>query len=243
MAEAASKHAGRRGPVVEAWSPLKRAPLTFSFDRGVLQPTRTPNSAASSGTAGPSGSASASGGEMSSSEPSTPAQTPLVAPVIPTPSLTSPVAPPVPSPTKVSCGGGKLGALPVGRGEKTCWWRWWEDEEKGRKRSSEGSRWWSPCDRPSGRAGFRHRGAEQPSGRGAERSEQGWAGRGAGQGQRQRPARKAGRTLPQRRRPCLAWFPMGVLPSRPPAWRRSGGEGAGGRGSERELEPPGEGRA
>ncbi|XP_009330389.1 PREDICTED: dynactin subunit 1 [Pygoscelis adeliae] len=63
-------------------------------------PTRTPNSAASSGTAGPSGSASASGGEMSSSEPSTPAQTPLVAPVIPTPSLTSPVAPPVPSPTK-----------------------------------------------------------------------------------------------------------------------------------------------
>lgn len=67
----------------------------------VLQPTRTPNSAASSGTAGPSGSASASGGEMSSSEPSTPAQTPLVAPVIPSPSLASPVAPPVPSPTKV----------------------------------------------------------------------------------------------------------------------------------------------
>ncbi|XP_069653887.1 dynactin subunit 1 isoform X6 [Haliaeetus albicilla] len=64
------------------------------------KPTRTPNSAASSGTAGPSGSASASGGEMSSSEPSTPAQTPLVAPVIPTPSLTSPVAPLVPSPTK-----------------------------------------------------------------------------------------------------------------------------------------------
>ncbi|XP_064367798.1 dynactin subunit 1 isoform X4 [Dromaius novaehollandiae] len=63
-------------------------------------PTRTTSSAASSGTAGPSGSASASGGEMSSSEPSTPAQTPLVAPVIPTPSLTSPVAPPVPSPTK-----------------------------------------------------------------------------------------------------------------------------------------------
>ncbi|KAM6076909.1 dynactin subunit 1 isoform 3-T3 [Chlamydotis macqueenii] len=64
------------------------------------KPTRTPNSAASSGTAGPSGSASASGGEMSSSEPSTPAQTPLVAPVIPTPALSSPVAPPVPSPTK-----------------------------------------------------------------------------------------------------------------------------------------------
>ncbi|XP_053921672.1 dynactin subunit 1 isoform X3 [Cuculus canorus] len=64
------------------------------------KPTRTPSSAASSGTAGPSGSASASGGEMSSSEPSTPAQTPLVAPVIPSPSLASPVAPPVPSPTK-----------------------------------------------------------------------------------------------------------------------------------------------
>ncbi|XP_057225353.1 dynactin subunit 1 [Malurus melanocephalus] len=64
------------------------------------KPTRTPTSAPSSGTAGPSGSASASGGEMSSSEPGTPAQTPLVAPVIPTPSLGSPGAPPVPSPTK-----------------------------------------------------------------------------------------------------------------------------------------------
>ncbi|XP_039579284.1 dynactin subunit 1 isoform X11 [Passer montanus] len=63
-------------------------------------PTRTPTSSASGGTAGPSGSASASGGEMSSSEPGTPAQTPLVAPVIPTPSLGSPGAPPVPSPTK-----------------------------------------------------------------------------------------------------------------------------------------------
>uniref|UniRef100_A0A674HNB0 Dynactin subunit 1 n=1 Tax=Taeniopygia guttata TaxID=59729 RepID=A0A674HNB0_TAEGU len=64
------------------------------------KPTRTPTSSASGGTAGPSGSASASGGEMSSSEPGTPAQTPLVAPVIPTPSLGSPGAPPVPSPTK-----------------------------------------------------------------------------------------------------------------------------------------------
>uniref|UniRef100_A0A8C3D5H7 Dynactin subunit 1 n=1 Tax=Corvus moneduloides TaxID=1196302 RepID=A0A8C3D5H7_CORMO len=53
-------------------------------------PTRTPTSSASGGTAGPSGSASASGGEMSSSEPGTPAQTPLVAPVIPTPSLVVP---------------------------------------------------------------------------------------------------------------------------------------------------------
>uniref|UniRef100_A0A8C0BX10 Dynactin subunit 1 n=1 Tax=Buteo japonicus TaxID=224669 RepID=A0A8C0BX10_9AVES len=75
--------------------------------RGMVKSSKTTafpplTGAASSdlGTAGPSGSASASGGEMSSSEPSTPAQTPLVAPVIPTPSLTSPVAPLVPSPTK-----------------------------------------------------------------------------------------------------------------------------------------------
>ncbi|XP_075276312.1 dynactin subunit 1 isoform X1 [Opisthocomus hoazin] len=78
----------------------KKAPATRKTTVRRPKPTRTPSSAASSGTAGPSGSASASGGEMSSSEPSTPAQTPLVAPVIPTPSLTSPVAPPVPSPTK-----------------------------------------------------------------------------------------------------------------------------------------------
>ncbi|XP_049687278.1 dynactin subunit 1 isoform X1 [Accipiter gentilis] len=78
----------------------KKAPATRKTTARRPKPTRTPNSAASSGTAGPSGSASASGGEMSSSEPSTPAQTPLVAPVIPTPSLTSPVAPLVPSPTK-----------------------------------------------------------------------------------------------------------------------------------------------
>ncbi|XP_066488818.1 dynactin subunit 1 isoform X2 [Tiliqua scincoides] len=65
------------------------------------KPTRTASSAASSGTTGLSGSASASAGEMSSSEPSTPAQTPLAAPMVPTPSLTSPVAPPaVLSPTK-----------------------------------------------------------------------------------------------------------------------------------------------
>ncbi|PIO23250.1 hypothetical protein AB205_0217300, partial [Aquarana catesbeiana] len=46
-------------------------------------PTRPSSSAASSGTAGASGSASASCGEISSSEPSTPAQTPLAAPIIP----------------------------------------------------------------------------------------------------------------------------------------------------------------
>ncbi|XP_073506722.1 dynactin subunit 1 isoform X9 [Phyllobates terribilis] len=64
-------------------------------------PTRPSSSAASSGTAGASGSASASCGEISSSEPSTPAQTPLAAPIIPSPSLTSPVAPlPAPGPSK-----------------------------------------------------------------------------------------------------------------------------------------------
>uniref|UniRef100_A0A8B9GEK7 Uncharacterized protein n=1 Tax=Amazona collaria TaxID=241587 RepID=A0A8B9GEK7_9PSIT len=65
-----------------------------------LIPAAPASCSRASGTAGPSGSASASGGEMSSSEPSTPAQTPLVAPVIPSPSLASPLAPPVPSPTK-----------------------------------------------------------------------------------------------------------------------------------------------
>uniref|UniRef100_A0A8C1P0S3 Dynactin subunit 1 n=1 Tax=Cyprinus carpio TaxID=7962 RepID=A0A8C1P0S3_CYPCA len=50
------------------------------------------------------GSGSASAGEMSSSEPSTPAQTPLAAPVIPSPvgALLSPGAPPIPGPTKVT---------------------------------------------------------------------------------------------------------------------------------------------
>ncbi|XP_053314032.1 dynactin subunit 1 isoform X4 [Spea bombifrons] len=70
----------------------KKAPTT-------RKPTRPSSSAASSGTAGASGSASASCGEISSSEPSTPAQTPLAAPIIPSPSsaLTSPVAP-IPAP-------------------------------------------------------------------------------------------------------------------------------------------------
>ena len=57
------------------------------------------------GSPGPSGSVSA--GELSSSEPSTPAQTPLAAPIIPTPALTSPgAALPLPSPSKVRSGVG-----------------------------------------------------------------------------------------------------------------------------------------
>uniref|UniRef100_A0A667YUG9 Dynactin subunit 1 n=1 Tax=Myripristis murdjan TaxID=586833 RepID=A0A667YUG9_9TELE len=54
--------------------------------------------AGTGGKGAPSGSASASAGEMSSSEPSTPAQTPLAAPVIPT--LHSPGVPPAPVPSK-----------------------------------------------------------------------------------------------------------------------------------------------
>uniref|UniRef100_A0A673YCB6 Dynactin subunit 1 n=1 Tax=Salmo trutta TaxID=8032 RepID=A0A673YCB6_SALTR len=64
-----------------------------------LQPSRPAGTGASK--AGPSGSVSASAGEMSSSEPSTPAQTPLGAPIIPTPGgLLSPSAPPPPLPSK-----------------------------------------------------------------------------------------------------------------------------------------------
>ncbi|XP_071354442.1 dynactin subunit 1 isoform X6 [Trachinotus anak] len=59
------------------------------------QPSRT---AGTGGKGAASGSASASAGEMSSSEPSTPAQTPLAAPVIPT--LHSPGKPPAPVPSK-----------------------------------------------------------------------------------------------------------------------------------------------
>ncbi|CAH2299221.1 dynactin subunit 1 isoform X3 [Pelobates cultripes] len=81
----------------------KKAPTTRKITTRRPKPTRPSSSAASSGTAGASGSASASCGEISSSEPSTPAQTPLAAPVIPSPSsaLTSPVAPlPTPGPSK-----------------------------------------------------------------------------------------------------------------------------------------------
>ncbi|KAM6441115.1 dynactin subunit 1 isoform 1-T1 [Liasis olivaceus] len=81
----------------------KKAAATRKTTARRPKPTRTGSSATSSSTAGLSGSASASAsaGEMSSSEPNTPAQTPLAAPVVPVPSLASPVAPPaILSPTK-----------------------------------------------------------------------------------------------------------------------------------------------
>ncbi|MFT7800337.1 dynactin subunit 1 isoform X3 [Arapaima gigas] len=74
---------------------------SFSFAARIETGPARPAGATAS-KAGPSGSASASAGEMSSSEPSTPAQTPLAAPVIPTPSgnLASPGDPPLPTPSK-----------------------------------------------------------------------------------------------------------------------------------------------
>ncbi|XP_048366143.1 dynactin subunit 1 isoform X2 [Sphaerodactylus townsendi] len=79
----------------------KKAATTRKTTTRRPKPTRSASSAASSGTAGLSGSASASAGEMSSSEPSTPAQTPLAAPIVPAPPLSSPGAPPaILSPTK-----------------------------------------------------------------------------------------------------------------------------------------------
>uniref|UniRef100_A0A8C3RFM8 Dynactin subunit 1 n=1 Tax=Cyanoderma ruficeps TaxID=181631 RepID=A0A8C3RFM8_9PASS len=98
--ESAAMKVPKRG-MAQLGNPSQRGGKSFPESTARRpKPTRTPTSSASGGTAGPSGSASASGGEMSSSEPGTPAQTPLVAPVIPTPSLGSPGAPPVPSPTK-----------------------------------------------------------------------------------------------------------------------------------------------
>ncbi|XP_059821899.1 dynactin subunit 1-like isoform X2 [Hypanus sabinus] len=62
-------------------------------------PTRNASSAASSVGTASSATPSPSAGEMSSSDPGTPAQTPLAAPVMPTPAgLVSPVAPPLLSP-------------------------------------------------------------------------------------------------------------------------------------------------
>nr|XP_034995169.1 dynactin subunit 1 isoform X3 [Zootoca vivipara] len=92
---------GPKASKLRGVKPKKQAATARKTTTRRPKPTRTASSAASSGTAGLSGSASASAGEMSSSEPSTPAQTPLAAPVVPTPSLTSPVAPPsILSPTK-----------------------------------------------------------------------------------------------------------------------------------------------
>ncbi|XP_056868019.1 dynactin subunit 1 isoform X10 [Takifugu flavidus] len=101
-------------PEPGAGKALKREILesskTTKLQRG-MKPKKTPaprkttarrpkpgRPAASGGKGAASGSASASAGEMSSSEPSTPAQTPLAAPVIPT--LHSPGNPPPPPPSK-----------------------------------------------------------------------------------------------------------------------------------------------
>ncbi|XP_077136512.1 dynactin subunit 1 isoform X2 [Ranitomeya variabilis] len=90
-----------RASKLRGLKPKKQAPAARKITTRRTKPTRPSSSAASSGTAGASGSASASCGEISSSEPSTPAQTPLAAPIIPSPSLTSPVAPlPAPGPSK-----------------------------------------------------------------------------------------------------------------------------------------------
>ncbi|OWK06372.1 hypothetical protein Celaphus_00011895 [Cervus elaphus hippelaphus] len=89
-------------------------------------PTRPASTgvAAARGSLGPSGAASA--GEQSSSEPSTPAQTPLAGPIIPTAARTSPgAALPLPSPSKEEEGlraqvrdlEGKLGTLRLKRAE------------------------------------------------------------------------------------------------------------------------------
>ncbi|XP_059506852.1 dynactin subunit 1-like isoform X3 [Stegostoma tigrinum] len=63
------------------------------------QPARRTKSTRTTGSSGTSLTPSPSGGEPSSSEPSTPAQTPLAAPIIPTPAgLPSPLVPPLLSP-------------------------------------------------------------------------------------------------------------------------------------------------
>ncbi|XP_036006380.1 dynactin subunit 1 isoform X2 [Fundulus heteroclitus] len=73
----------------------KKTPATRKTTARRPKPSRP---AGGGGKGAASGSASASAGEMSSSEPSTPAQTPLAAPVIPT--LHSPGNPPPPVPSK-----------------------------------------------------------------------------------------------------------------------------------------------
>uniref|UniRef100_A0A3B3R703 Dynactin subunit 1 n=1 Tax=Paramormyrops kingsleyae TaxID=1676925 RepID=A0A3B3R703_9TELE len=97
---AASKVPKREVTETPKSSKLRGVKAKKTTTRRTKQPSRPTGSTASK--AGPSGSASASAGEMSSSEPSTPAQTPLAAPVIPSPSgnLLSPGAPPVPVPSK-----------------------------------------------------------------------------------------------------------------------------------------------
>ncbi|XP_013873483.1 dynactin subunit 1 [Austrofundulus limnaeus] len=81
-----------RVPKREILETTKSAKLTTA--RRPKQPSRP---AGGGGKGAPSGSASASAGEMSSSEPSTPAQTPLAAPVIPTLHSPGNLQAPVPS--------------------------------------------------------------------------------------------------------------------------------------------------
>uniref|UniRef100_A0A672HX48 Dynactin subunit 1 n=1 Tax=Salarias fasciatus TaxID=181472 RepID=A0A672HX48_SALFA len=79
---------------------LKRGdpPHTHTHTNTTARRPKPSRPAGAGGKGAASGSASASAGEMSSSEPSTPAQTPLAAPVIPT--LHSPGNPPAPVPSK-----------------------------------------------------------------------------------------------------------------------------------------------
>uniref|UniRef100_A0A7N9APZ3 Dynactin subunit 1 n=1 Tax=Mastacembelus armatus TaxID=205130 RepID=A0A7N9APZ3_9TELE len=77
---------------------LKRGKNTHTHTHTTARRPKPSRPASTGGKGAASGSASASAGEMSSSEPSTPAQTPLAAPVIPT--LHSPGNPPAPVPSK-----------------------------------------------------------------------------------------------------------------------------------------------
>ncbi|KAM4724131.1 dynactin subunit 1 isoform 2-T2 [Anableps anableps] len=85
-------------PKREILETTKSAKLTPATRKTTARRPKPSRPAGGGGKGAASGSASASAGEMSSSEPSTPAQTPLAAPVIPT--LHSPGNPPAPGPSK-----------------------------------------------------------------------------------------------------------------------------------------------
>ncbi|XP_036006386.1 dynactin subunit 1 isoform X8 [Fundulus heteroclitus] len=87
-----------RVPKREILETSKSAKLTPATRKTTARRPKPSRPAGGGGKGAASGSASASAGEMSSSEPSTPAQTPLAAPVIPT--LHSPGNPPPPVPSK-----------------------------------------------------------------------------------------------------------------------------------------------